>query len=76
MWQKLRGSGLRAKRNFTSIQKFLVEIRNETNLVAEEGSAPARVTKLVTKNNPTWDEDFYYNNNVVLDDNISFILRD
>jgi hypothetical protein len=43
---------------------------------AEEGRTPARVTKLVSKNNPTWEEDFYYNNNVVLDDNISFILRD
>jgi hypothetical protein len=29
----------------------------------------------VVKHSPTWDEDFYYNNNVVLDDNITFILR-
>jgi hypothetical protein len=53
----------------------LIEIRNETNLAAEEGGAPTRQTKLVPKNSPTWDEDFYYNNNVVLDDNITFILR-
>ncbi len=57
------------------MQKVLVEIRNETNLAGEEGNAPTRQTKLVPKHDPIWDEDFYYNNNVVLDDNITFILR-
>lgn len=54
---------------------MLIEIRNETNLAAEEGGATTRQTKLAPKDSPAWDEDFYYNNNEVLDDNITFILR-
>lgn len=57
------------------MQKVLIEIRNETNLTGEDGNAPTRQTKLVPKHDPIWDEDFYYNNNVMLDDNITFILR-
>lgn len=58
------------------MQKVLIEIRNETNPSGvDRGDAGTRQTKLVAKHNPTWDEDFYYNNNVVLDDNITFILK-
>lgn len=32
-------------------------------------------TKLVESSNPKWDENFYYNSSKVLDDNITFILR-
>lgn len=60
------------------MQKVQVEIRNGAGEAAagEKGSSPeTRRTKLVPKDNLVWEEDFYYNNNVLLDDNISFVLR-
>lgn len=51
-----------------------MELSNETNAAHEQGRQVKR-TKLVEKDNLSWDEDFYYNNNVIVDDNITFILR-
>lgn len=55
---------------------MFVELSNETNMAHDQGrSSQVKRTKLVEKDNLSWDEDFYYNNNVILDDNITFILR-
>lgn len=52
-----------------------MELSNETNAAHEQGRSLVKRTKLVEKDNLSWDEDFYYNNNVILDDNITFVLR-
>lgn len=55
---------------------MFVELSNETNAAHDQGrSSQVKRTKLVEKDNLSWDEDFYYNNNVIVDDNITFILR-